>query len=382
MKILYISSPPFFDVDLSLLHHLSKKVELIYLLDLPKHNLRATALDIKKQINQTGILKADTYPELKTFSSIISCDFYVINRPVSKLMSFETLKLYSLIRTFIKEQEPDVIHYNDFANLGVFSTLLNRNKKVITVHDPIPHIGDDILINKLKRKVNFFLIRNYILLNRKQENTFKKRYHITEENIHLSTLSVFDYYSENFQFKGIANSKQFIFFGRISPYKGIDVLLKAFKKVCKTFPDSKLVIAGKGDFDFEKYDLTNVKVINRYIESDELITLISRSSFVVCPYIEATQSGVIMTSFSLKKPVIATNVGGLPEMVEHLKTGLLCEPNDIKSLSRSILSLLNEPNLVQKYSYNIENIYFNKGKKSWNKITSDLVSIYKKLVCK
>ncbi len=379
MKILYISSSPFFDVDLSLIRHLSKKVELIYLLDLPKHNLRTTALDIKNQINQTGIFKAEVYPELRSFSKYLTNEFYIINRPVSKLLSFESIKLFFKIKSFIKEQKPDIIHYNDFANLGIFSSLLNKNKKLITVHDPIPHLGDDIFMNKLKRSINFSLINKYILLNKKQEQAFKIRYKISDSNVYFSALSVFDYYSENHQFKRKTDLKQIIFFGRLSPYKGIDILLKSFKEVQKTFPDSKLVIAGKGNFDFSIFDLTNVEVINRYLESDELIKLINESSFVVCPYIEATQSGVIMTSYSLKKPVIATNVGGLPEMVEHSITGLLCEPNNIDSLSKSIIKLLKEPELIYDYAHNIEKIYFDKGERSWDKITNDLVSIYKQL---
>ena len=56
---------------------------------------------------------------------------------------------------------------------------------------------------------------------------------------------------------------------------------------------------------------------------DELSALIQESSFVVCPYKDATQSGVVMSAYALKKPVIATRVGGLVEMVEDKKTGLL-----------------------------------------------------------
>ena len=308
----------------------------------------------------------------------MTCDTYIINRPTSKLFSKETIKLYPLIKKFINEQNPDIIHYNDFANLGILPTLLNRYNKIMTIHDPLPHIGSDTWLNRLKRWLNFKLVKKYILLNTSQLVEFSKTYKIPLDNIFLSRLGVFEFYRENhIDLKNVSNQNlSILFFGRITPYKGLDVLLEAFELVLKELPDAKLVIAGKGGFSFNKFSLKNVTVLNRFIPNEELFDLISKSSFVVCPYIEATQSGVIMTSFSLQKPVLATRVGGLAEMVEHNKTGIICNPDDVDQLSKNIIFLLNNPGLLSSFSKNIEEYYFGEGERSWELIGNGLKNIY------
>ncbi len=102
---------------------------------------------------------------------------------------------------------------------------------------------------------------------------------------------------------------------------------------------------------------------------ENLANLIFQSSVVVCPYVDATQSGVVMSAFAFKKPVIVTNVGGLPEMVDHEKTGFIIEPKSSQAISDAISKLYNNRNLLEEMSQNIENKYF-LGEKSW-KVTAD-----------
>ncbi|MGX7835581.1 glycosyltransferase, partial [Campylobacter fetus subsp. venerealis] len=109
----------------------------------------------------------------------------------------------------------------------------------------------------------------------------------------------------------------------------------------------------------------NYKFINRYITNIELVQLIQESQFVICPYKDATQSGVIMTAFALNKPVLATNVGGLKEMVTHNRTGILIEPNNIYTLADSIKEMLHNPDAITAMQDYIKDLNQN-GKLSWN----------------
>lgn len=89
----------------------------------------------------------------------------------------------------------------------------------------------------------------------------------------------------------------------------------------------------------------------------------------------ATQSGVIMTSYSLRKPVVATKVGGLGEMVEEGKTGLLVPPKDADALANAITSLLRNDTALDEMTRNIQNDYF-EGDKSWKVIAEKYVAFY------
>ena len=108
---------------------------------------------------------------------------------------------------------------------------------------------------------------------------------------------------------------------------------------------------------------------------EELARLLKDCAFTVCPYTDATQSGVIMTSYSLCKPVVASNVGGLSEMVEEGKTGLLVPPKDVDSLANSIITLLKDDEKREYMADNIRNDYF-AGDKSWKIIANKYINFY------
>lgn len=109
---------------------------------------------------------------------------------------------------------------------------------------------------------------------------------------------------------------------------------------------------------------------------EELSELLQNSALTVCPYTVATQSGVIMTSYSLCKPVVATNVGGLGEMVDNQKTGLLVPPKDVDALADAIIALLNDDAKREEMADNIRNDYF-VGDKSWKVIAEKYIEFYK-----
>ena len=114
-----------------------------------------------------------------------------------------------------------------------------------------------------------------------------------------------------------------------------------------------------------------------FIELNELADLIRGALFTVCPYTDATQSGVVYSSFALNTPVIATNVGGLSEMIDDGKTGIIVPPKDVDVLANAIQSYLDNPVFLQQMSENIaESARLGKG--SWNVIAKEYVEIYNK----
>jgi len=147
-----------------------------------------------------------------------------------------------------------------------------------------------------------------------------------------------------------------LFFGYIRKYKGLHILLDAAKEVLKKI-GFKLIVAGEFYENEEGYrkqiqELSlqeNVKVVNDYIPNNEVTKYFSAADVVVLPYIDATQSGIVQIAYNFNKPVITTNVGGLAEVVDDGKTGLVVSPNSSDELASAIISFFTE-NLALKFS--------------------------------
>ena len=86
----------------------------------------------------------------------------------------------------------------------------------------------------------------------------------------------------------------------------------------------------------------NVTVVEGYVPDREVEKYFSAANLVVLPYESATQSGIVQIAYGFRKPVIVTRVGGLPEVVEDMVTGLIVEPNDDEGLSKAISCFFDE----------------------------------------
>ena len=93
-------------------------------------------------------------------------------------------------------------------------------------------------------------------------------------------------------------------------------------------------------------------VYNEYVSDNVRATLFQQASVVALPYIEASQSGVVPLAYMHMKPVVATTVGGLPEMVEEGRTGFLVPPRDERALAAAVVRLLRDSNLRRQCGLN------------------------------
>lgn len=140
------------------------------------------------------------------------------------------------------------------------------------------------------------------------------------------------------------DSKTLLFFGLIRPYKGLRYLIEAMPKVVAQL-DCQLLVAGEFYEDKQPYrDLIaslelkdRIQLVDRYIPNENVGLYFAAADVVVLPYVSATQSGIVQIAFGLDRPVISTKVGGLPEAVDHGKTGLLVEPQSAERLAEAIL---------------------------------------------
>jgi glycosyltransferase involved in cell wall biosynthesis len=171
---------------------------------------------------------------------------------------------------------------------------------------------------------------------------------------------------------GLPESEKIIlFFGFIRRYKGLDMLLEAMKDGRIQRSGIKLLVAGEFYGDRKEYDELIEKnaiapqLILRtdFIPDTEVRYYLSAADFVIQPYRDATQSGVTPLAYHFEKPMLVTNVGGLPDLVPHRKAGIITEP-DPSSIATGILALyeLGEP-------YFLPHLREEKKKYSWEKLS-------------
>lgn len=385
MKILYYSTPFFADCDFPLIKALQEAGhDVAYLIKLTPYSLKSTLFNIKELIQEDDIIPATRYPELKVYENYMDMGkIYIVNHTIKQDSSLKSLKMTLKISDFIQDGRFDIIHSDSI--FGMWNLILYKmfgKKMVLTIHDPFPHTGEASFRKRCNYKIAMHFVKWFVLLNNKQKDEFCSTYKIEPNRILINQLGVYDNICNFSDSKELTKKHNVLFFGRISPYKGIEYLCKAMVKVKRQIPDATLTIAGGGKmyFDITPYQQQDwVNIINRYVGMEELAGLLQDCAITVCPYTDATQSGVIMTSYSLCKPVIATNVGGLSEMVEYGKTGLLVPPKDVDALADAIISLLEDRTKLDEMANSIRNDYF-VGDKSWKVIADRYVAFYNRII--
>jgi glycosyltransferase involved in cell wall biosynthesis len=141
-----------------------------------------------------------------------------------------------------------------------------------------------------------------------------------------------------------------LFFGALTGYKGLDVLLDAFSLVREQLPDAELVIAGPVVADLDLVALAerarrvgHVDLRPGYVPIDDVGPLLSSARLLVAPYLRSNASGVVRLAHTFERPVVVSDVGDLANSVRAGHTGLVVEPGDPRALADSMVRLLADP---------------------------------------
>jgi glycosyltransferase involved in cell wall biosynthesis len=292
---------------------------------------------------------------------------------------------FDLIR-LVNTVKPDIIHivFEDPVS-AVLSFFLSRKYPVIvTEHDPKMHAGEKLLI-RILWSFSRIITRNIakaIIVHGKFLKTILHEQGVPLNKIYTVPHGDFSYFTK-WSDPTIHEEVTLLYFGLINEYKGIEYLILAAPKIIARFPNVKIIIAGQGDFSsYQKLIKTpeNFEIYNYYIPDDQVAHLFERAAVIVLPYTDASQSGVIPLAYSFKKPVIATNVGSLPEVIDDRKTGFLIPAHNSEILAEYAITLLSDSSLRKEMG---ENAYKKMGcDLSWDKISRKTVEIYQNLLTK
>ena len=144
-----------------------------------------------------------------------------------------------------------------------------------------------------------------------------------------------------------AEEKVLLFFGFVREYKGLKYLIQALPRILNGCDKIRLFVVGDfgGEQNREAYEKIMeenhvkdaVTVCDGYIPDREIEKYFAACDLVVLPYVSATQSGIVQIAYGFEKPVVVTNVGGLPDVVEDGKTGYVVEPENPDALADAVV---------------------------------------------
>ncbi len=268
--------------------------------------------------------------------------------------------------------------------LGKISRIVRKNKKtkVISILDNIiPHekrFGDFFLAKYFANSVDGFIaMSESVLEDLKKFDTIKPRA--------FSPHPLFDNFgeaitkTEAYEKLGLAiNEEHILFFGFIRDYKGLDLLLYAMADERVRNLNMKLIVAGEFYTDTKPYaemiqqlGIRDKLILKTdFIPDNEVRNYFCAADMVVQPYKHATQSGVTQICYHFDRPMLVTNVGGLPEIVPHGKVGYVVEPNPTAIADA----------LVDFYANHLEfkmrdNIKIEKKKYAWSEMLKKIFEV-------
>lgn len=183
--------------------------------------------------------------------------------------------------------------------------------------------------------------------------------------------------------RGEKISHRVVTVARLSPEKGLPFLIEAIKIARHSVEDAELAIVGGGALEadlkayVEKLSLQDVVRFLGARPNAQALAEVAKSAVFVLPSLGEGLGIVLLEAQALGVPVIGTDVGGIPDLVEHEKTGLLVPPSDAKAIAEAIIRVLTEPGLGDRLAAGAKERL---AKFDWDKIAERYAALYEELV--
>jgi len=293
----------------------------------------------------------------------------------------------------IRREKPDLViirYWMPFMApcLGTIAGLIKKNRHTIIIclaDNIVPHEhrpGDRILTNYFIQRIHGLIAMSKSVLE--EAESFSRKI-VTGYCPH----PIFDNYGERLtqdeakkKLNLQTDIRYLLFFGFIRDYKGLDLLIDAFADDrLREFP-VKLLVAGEYYSSPEPYlnlikeknleDLIELRT--EFIPDNQVNLYFSAADLVVQPYKSATQSGVTQIGYHFNKPMLVTNVGGLPEIIADGKIGYVVEPESQKIADALVDFYQNDR--LEEFELNIIE---EKKKFSWHNLVQTFIDIHKQV---
>ncbi len=281
--------------------------------------------------------------------------------PINDIMA-----LVAIIK-IIKQRKPDIIHLNSskISILGSMAAFITGTKSIYTVHgwvfnEPMP--GWKKSFYKFAEKFTAKFKRKIICVSEYDRQTALKHKIAPAEKLTVihNGIAPADFHSKEKarQILNLRNSDLLIgSIGNLYKTKGFEYLVRAADiLVNKNKIPAKFLIIGQGD---EKEKIKNLiaeyNLENNFIlagQIDQAAKLLKAFDIYACSSVKEGLPYSILEAMSAGLPIVSTDVGGIPEMIKHEKTGLLAKPADAENLAEKIKFLINNKSLQAELGEN------------------------------
>ena len=284
---------------------------------------------------------------------------------------------------FRRGEHPEVVHWQWMTTPYLDAPILpSGHKRVFTLHYPLPSSGAGLAAQRLT------LSRFDAVVAHTEQGARRLREDVRLDfgRVHVIPHGAFDYLTRQDDEAplppelGEVEGPVILFFGLLRPYKGIDVLLEAFREV----EGAELWIAGMPRMPIEALrELAarapgTVRFIPRFVSDPEIPAFFRRADVVALPYREIEQSGVLYTALAFGRPIVASSVGGFPEVAERHGAARLVPPGDARALARTLSELVAQPS--QRESLAAAAQAAAAGPYSWDAIGLQTLNLYERLL--
>ncbi|MBR1584269.1 MAG: glycosyltransferase family 4 protein [Clostridia bacterium] len=291
----------------------------------------------------------------------------------------------------IRKGRFDVLHIQSFKNAAVEMKLYAALRRyvrqlVMTVHNVLPHEpapGDQALYGAFYRRCDLLIVHNEA-----SKRELQRLFAIPDEKIAVIAHGAYQTYALDKPRRAEAGRTRFLLFGRIRPYKGIDILLKAISLLDEeTRSKCLFTIRGK---QYPKIDPTDYPALIRQygigdcvcfsaqrVPDEEIPALLGDADIAVFPYRKIYGSGALLMAYTYGVPVIASDIPTFREETDGGQTGLLFAPEDPAALRDAILAAVQwDEKQIDRYRQHIRRLVSERY--SWNESARKTAEAYRK----